>query len=146
MRKCRECENLIPNRSFIDGKWRNLQRRVFCLECIPFGVRNTKPDITKKSETPVERVIRLRNYSKNRRIFNKNRAIEYMGGKCKICGYNKCIDAFDYHHLNPNDKEVDVSRIYTYSWKRIKSELDKCILLCANCHREVESGLHSHIK
>lgn len=66
-------------------------------------------------------------------------AIEYKGGKC-YCGYNKCVDALEFHHLDPSKKEFTLSGM-TRSWKRIKKELDKCILVCSNCHKEIEYGL-----
>jgi hypothetical protein len=65
-------------------------------------------------------------------------AVEQFGGKCQICGYNKCIDALEFHHIDEKTKEESPSYIIMrWSWKRVKLELDKCVLLCANCHREV---------
>jgi len=70
----------------------------------------------------------------------KKMAIEYKGGKCIFCGYHKCNDALDFHHLNSKEKEFGLSvRGLTRSWKKIKEELDKCILVCANCHRELHA-------
>ena len=69
-------------------------------------------------------------------------AIEYKGGKCCKCGYNKCVEALEFHHLDPTQKDFGiVSKGYTRSWSKIKAELDKCILVCSNCHREIHSGL-----
>ena len=68
----------------------------------------------------------------------KQLALLYKGNKCSMCGYNKCIGALEFHHLDPEEKEFGVSKDgYTRSWKVIKEELDKCILVCANCHREI---------
>jgi hypothetical protein len=67
-------------------------------------------------------------------------AIEYKGGCCEICGYDRCIDALEFHHSNFSGKEFSISaKGYTRSWAKIKEELDKCSLLCANCHREVHA-------
>lgn len=67
--------------------------------------------------------------------------VEYKGGKCCICGYQKCIGALDLHHRNENEKEFGLSaRGMTRSWEKIKEEADKCVLLCANCHREIHAG------
>jgi len=67
-------------------------------------------------------------------------AIDYKGGRCRICGYNKYPGALDLHHIN--SKSFGIShKGYTHSWEAIKRELDKCILVCANCHRELEAGL-----
>ncbi|MDO8558440.1 MAG: hypothetical protein Q7S09_04625 [bacterium] len=68
-------------------------------------------------------------------------AVEYKGGKCQVCGYKKCIWALDLHHRNPASKEFAIGdKGYTRSWDAIKRELDKCILVCANCHREIEAS------
>lgn len=68
-------------------------------------------------------------------------AVNYKGGKCIACGYHRDIKALDFHHLNGDTKDFGLSeRGMTRSWEKIKSEIDKCILLCANCHREVHSG------
>jgi 5-methylcytosine-specific restriction endonuclease McrA len=67
-------------------------------------------------------------------------AVHYKGGRCQICGYNKCIQALEFHHLAPNKKDFGVSASgYTRSWAKVKEELDKCLMLCANCHREVHA-------
>ena len=69
-------------------------------------------------------------------------AREYKGGKCILCGYKKCQRALSFHHLDPKKKEFDLSsRGLTRSWDRIKKEIDKCVLLCANCHMEVHEGI-----
>jgi len=65
-------------------------------------------------------------------------AIEYLGGKCCLCGYNRCAAALDFRHKDKNTKEFGLSQNgMTRSWERTKKELDKCILVCANCHREI---------
>ena len=69
-------------------------------------------------------------------------ARDYKGGKCILCGYNKCQRALSFHHLNPKEKDFDLSsRGLTRSWERIKKEIDKCVLLCANCHMEIHDGI-----
>lgn len=69
-------------------------------------------------------------------------AIEYKGGKCECCGYDKCVSALEFHHLDSSTKEFGIGQNgYTRSWDKNKEELDKCILVCANCHREIHCGL-----
>ena len=64
----------------------------------------------------------------------------YVGNKkCKRCGYDKCLVAMDFHHLDPKKKELNISGCN--SWKKLKIESEKCILLCANCHRELHAGI-----
>jgi hypothetical protein len=66
----------------------------------------------------------------------------YKGGKCMICGYDRSLEALDFHHLDRSQKGFGISsKGLTKSWEKIKKELDKCILICANCHREVHAGL-----
>lgn len=67
----------------------------------------------------------------------KIRAIEYKGGKCERCGYSFCVAALTFHHMT-GGKDFGISRSgQTRSWERVRTELDKCMLLCANCHAEV---------
>src|SRR3990167_11159035 len=71
----------------------------------------------------------------------KQMAIELKGGKCQICGYNKYQGALDLHHIR-GKKEFSIGdKGYTRSWEKVQAELDKCVLVCANCHRELEAGL-----
>ena len=81
--------------------------------------------------------------SKRRRTI-KALAIDYKGGKCQICGYDKYQGALDLHHKDRKQKEFSISdNGHSRSWERVKKELDKCMLVCANCHREVEAGIIS---
>lgn len=65
-----------------------------------------------------------------------------FGNKCSVCGYDKCKRALQFHHLDPATKEFDISgKGQTLSWKRLKAEADKCVLLCANCHAEAEENM-----
>ncbi len=65
----------------------------------------------------------------------KKKCVEYLGGKCQNCGYNECLAALDFHHRDPEAKEFSIAQ-YMCSWDKIKIELDKCDLLCSNCHRK----------
>lgn len=72
----------------------------------------------------------------------KLKSVEYKGGSCEICGYNKCIEALEFHHRDPKEKDFAISTDgNTRSWEKIKKELDKCFLLCSNCHREVHNSI-----
>jgi hypothetical protein len=67
----------------------------------------------------------------------KQMAVNYLGGKCRNCGYSKCVDALEFHHRDPTQKDFNVSDSgHCRSWEKVKIELNKCDLLCANCHRE----------
>jgi 5-methylcytosine-specific restriction endonuclease McrA len=67
--------------------------------------------------------------------------VDYKGGKCVCCGYDKYIGALDFHHINPNDKVYRLSVLRNFSLESLKDELDKCVLLCRNCHAEVHAGV-----
>jgi predicted HNH restriction endonuclease len=68
--------------------------------------------------------------------------IEYKGGVCVVCGYKKYSGAFDLHHIDGSKKEFGLSmQGLTRSWEKTRKEADKCVLLCANCHREVHGGI-----
>ena len=75
-----------------------------------------------------------------RRQNNKQRATEYLGGSCSVCGYNKCNAALEFHHKDPNEKDIEPAKLFSKNWKNIQPELDKCILLCTNCHKTIHQG------
>jgi ribosomal protein S6 len=87
-----------------------------------------------KKKNNVEQVISWR---KN----NKQKLIEYKGGCCEICRYDKCIEALEFHHKNPLEKDFGISGV-SRSFEKMKREVDKCILVCANCHREIHAKLN----
>lgn len=72
----------------------------------------------------------------------KKLAIEAFGNKCGICGYDKCPQALEFHHLDPCEKDFSMSVSgSTRSWQKTVPELRKCICVCANCHREIHAGV-----
>lgn len=70
----------------------------------------------------------------------KERAVTYCGGKCKICGYNRSLAALEFHHEDPKSKEFNISS--KMSWDTIVVELEKTVLVCSNCHKEIHAGYH----
>lgn len=73
-----------------------------------------------------------------RGIERKKKLIEIKGGCCIDCGYKKNISALEFHHLNPEDKlfGIDIRKCSNLQWDKLVEEVKKCVLLCANCHRE----------
>lgn len=66
------------------------------------------------------------------------------GGRCVLCGYDRCLRALGFHHVDPSQKAFGVAfRGVTRSLERARAEAAKCVLLCANCHMEVEHGVTS---
>lgn len=66
----------------------------------------------------------------------KKYCVEKLGNKCSKCGYNKCIEALDLHHIDSSLKSKNFRSKRGWSFKRLDEELKNCKLLCANCHRE----------
>lgn len=94
--------------------------RKYCYECQPKGAYSSGAEM---------------------RQLIKKWSLDYKGNKCEKCGYNKCSEALDFHHLNPEEKDFSISdRDIKLDWQLIKIELDKCILVCANCHREIHAN------
>ena len=69
----------------------------------------------------------------------KQELVYIMGGQCVLCGYNKCIAALEFHHIDKNQKERQLSNGNCRSWEEDVEEVKKCALVCSNCHREIET-------
>ncbi|MBD2775109.1 HNH endonuclease [Iningainema tapete] len=166
MPKCRKCAAEFPNRLLIDGKLKNVQNRKFCLNCSPYGRHNTV-DLTVTRDKSSKVCPRCKQYlaadafylrrdgknfspyckdCTNRQTIErmrrfKEKCVAYKGGKCSRCGYDRCIDALEFHHVNPKEKDLQLSAGKGYSFEKAIPELDKCILVCANCHREIHAEM-----
>jgi predicted HNH restriction endonuclease len=73
---------------------------------------------------------------------NRNRQdlLKIHGSKCSVCSYDKCSSALQFHHIDPSEKEFEISES-AYSLENLIAEAKKCVLLCANCHAEVENEI-----
>jgi 5-methylcytosine-specific restriction endonuclease McrA len=79
-------------------------------------------------------------YARRKKV--RRMAVEYKGGKCEICGYDRCMDALEFHHKDASSKDFGISeKGHSRSWIKVMEELDKCIMICANCHRELHARL-----
>lgn len=157
---CRNCNKSFSNRLFINDVIHNVQKRKYCIECSPFGLHRTRPMSEDADRLKKDRTCQIcgREYfydkkrghlktkcnscsanSKRKNI--KKKLVEYKGGECQICSYDKCIAALDFHHINPKEKLFSISSAMSYSLKRLKKEVDKCILVCRNCHAELHNGI-----
>jgi hypothetical protein len=149
---CKKCKNSFPRFIEIDGKQRNLSSRKYCLNCSPFGKHNTREihdnmvseKICKRCSKPSGR---RRNFCNSCNVTRyrqnlKKKLVDYKGGKCEICGYNKCMRNLIFHHIDPSEKEFAITT-NLMSLKKMKIEVDKCSLLCCLCHGEVHEGLIS---
>jgi hypothetical protein len=77
----------------------------------------------------------------DRKYLVKKKCVDYLGGRCIRCGYDRCIKAMTFHHRKPGGKEFTVSQMLDRKWSILAAELDKCDLLCFNCHMEEHCGL-----
>jgi predicted HNH restriction endonuclease len=77
------------------------------------------------------------------RVNSKKKIVAALGGKCRVCGYDKCHQALQVHHVDPSKKEFSFGafRASPKSWEKAVVELKKCVLLCGNCHAEVHDGI-----
>ncbi len=80
--------------------------------------------------------LRTAKSGKNNRLF----AVEFLGSKCKVCGYDKHTGSLDIHHLDPTIKDKNFKYMRGWCKERILNEIKNCVLLCRNCHAEVHAG------
>ena len=101
-------------------------------------LKNIKVKISKLSEDEIRenRVKSVIGWRKR----TKQKLVDYKGGSCIKCGYNKCISALEFHHIDPNGKDFSIGG-KSWSFERLKIEVDKCILVCSNCHREIHEEI-----
>lgn len=132
-RYCEVCGDVLKTKT---GK--NIQRRKkFCSQkCHDVSKFNKSSEI----QLEFKNEYGLNKYTL-RGLQKKLELIDLFGGKCEKCGYDKNISAFDFHHINPYEKnfEVKVANLKSKSDEEILEEAMKCMLLCSNCHRELHS-------
>ena len=109
-KECKKCHNILPIEDFNVKPSGSLKS--YCKKCNNEG-----------------------RYSLLKR--RKMEIIQKFGNKCSICGYNKNIAALEFHHIDPNEKEFHLGSTKTTNLDKLLLEMDKCILVCANCHREI---------
>ena len=110
-----------------------------CIKCNEYKCVNHFHEIKGKRKYYSYCKICLYEIQKNRWLDRKMEAIKLMGGKCVICGYCKNYAAMEFHHLDPSVKEMTWVKAREMKWNKTIEELKKCVLLCANCHRETHN-------
>ena len=124
MKKCNKCGEHKPLDKFSPDKRNKDGRCGICRSCYQVGYFS---DPERNKELTEQRRLKRKE--------RKQEAIAYKGGKCNDCGGEFHPSVYEFHHLNPLDKDHEPGSLLRYSWKRLVAELDKCVLLCANCHR-----------
>lgn len=148
---CLKCQHEIPKQIIINNKVHSLQRRSYCLDCSPFGLRNTRklhlsdsPQLHARHYTNMtdeqrkEYNTKSYKYQKQQRNKRKIELVLLKGGKCECCGYNKNLSVLQFHHINPKEKLfcLTTRELFAKSMDVLINEANKCQLLCANCHAE----------
>lgn len=112
---------------------KGLQLKEF--QCVCGETDSSKFYSKNKMKTCCKKCHNIKIHQKTRAM--KARAIEYLGGVCERCNCTGVPAIFDFHHRDPAEKEFSWGDSRTSNWDRLQLELDKCSLLCANCHRTV---------
>lgn len=129
---CSKCENFLPLENFHKDNGNKFGYFYCCTRC--HYIFSSKSE----SRLKYNRVTRKRNRKLLKAHYKK-----LLGGKCARCGYSNSFSALDWHHVDPLLKQNNVSQLVdsvARDDKEMIDELDKTILLCANCHREFEAG------
>lgn len=160
--ECRKCNGYFPAMLIVNGIRKNLSNRKYCLDCSPYKQHNNRKLeclIDGKKQCPKCLTIKdvsdfysrgnnltysyciscWNKLSTLRQKDTKRKCVEYKGGSCIKCGYDKCMEALDFHHRDESEKIFSISQVKSFSFDNIKAELDKCDLLCCRCHREIEA-------
>jgi hypothetical protein len=138
----------------VEGKQRFVRNRKYCIQCSPFGRHNTRPlDVPKRNTKEclgcgktgdfVRRRFCQSCVYKKRTQTVRTKLVELVGNSCWLCGYNRCLNAIDFHHIDPRNKvyNIGIEKLTHLSWDVAISEMRKCVRLCSNCHKEVHSGI-----
>lgn len=122
MKKCFYCEKEFQ----VKTKGSGGQNRLFCYECYPEGLTRSERNKLRK------------------KLFTQKASQEKIKRGCDICGYNKCGAALEWHH-NKDNKEYNPGDLLKEgtlpSYEKYQLEIQKCQLVCANCHREIHYNL-----
>jgi len=151
---CKQCGDKFPSKTFINGKLTYLNKRSYCLSCSPLGSRNGYSLRRKNKKINDCKTCPICNkespYNKNdicstcrayyQRHIKKNEAIEILGGCCSSCGLTD-KDCLVFHHKDPSDKSFSLSECWHWQkWEVVKKEINKCKLLCCNCHAKLHKN------
>ena len=102
-------------------------------EIINYGIRYN----LKRKELKLQGYDKVKEHRRHKKIL----FLAYKGMECSCCGYNTCNRALHFHHLDPSTKDFSISTNANNSFERVLAEIDKCVLLCANCHAELHERL-----
>lgn len=124
--------NLCKDCMKIESKYilKNRRKNKLCHSCGRKSLLE-KTQCKKCKDRDVARVVK-------HRIELKKKCVSYLGGQCVDCGItSKHYSIYDFHHIDPSNKNITINKLLSIKpkWETLKAELDKCVLLCSNCHR-----------
>lgn len=136
-KKCKKCGNLIPKGGIVDGKYRSFGTRKFCVGCSPHAARSLRYAM-QSPERKAQICLAVSQLGHRRKL----QLIKMAGGKCIECGYDKCFRSLSFHHRDPSLKSFPCSgNGLIRKWSLVLKEVEKCDLLCLNCHAEKEESI-----
>lgn len=128
-RKCARCGEMKSASEFRPRNSKNLSQGS-CSYCDSCENKRQKEAVRKRNTT---------------RKDLKRKAVEYLGGKCELCGYNHCLRSLHFHHKDGTQKDFTIGRHrHAIHFEKIRQELEKCMLVCANCHGEIHENEDKH--
>lgn len=147
MKVCFMCKILKPKEEFYKKSDHSTGYSTYCKIC---ASKMQKESYAKNREHHLERARQWRKEPHNNILeYARHKTHLQLGieaiteakkNGCSICGYNKCIAALDFHHTNDSPKKTAVSKMRNHNISKLKEEISKCIVVCANCHREIHAG------
>lgn len=124
---CTKCKTFLPVDEFRNNKNTPYGLHLHCLGC--------------EKKYLASRVKERKSYfqTKNRKL--KHKWVRKLGGKCQRCGYNEFVSGLEFHHVDPDKKRNNATDVvYSNDYYKALAEIDKCVLMCSNCHRSLEAG------
>lgn len=134
MKKCYGCAKEKPKTDFSKNKSKPDGLQTRCKSCSSVANKRTYETLPHRRVAIAERNIATR--KKHTKLVNR---VKRFSG-CKVCGEREPV-VLDFHHLDPKSKDREVPHLIGYSIERLRQEIRKCVVLCANCHRKVHAGL-----
>lgn len=130
MQTCKLCGISKPHTSeFYRSTGNGEKLRKQCRECERILSHKRRTD------DPENYRLKYNDWERQRKRDGKAKSVEYKGGKCSMCGGVFHQSVYDFHHVDPFLKELNVGQSMKIPWVDLKQELDKCIMVCSNCHR-----------
>ena len=134
-KECPHCKRLLTVDNFFYKDKAHTTLSSWCKEC-------HKESVLKTRQKSLD-MYRIRDREKKSKYYRDKRSKvdEYKKAGCAMCGEKELV-CLDFHHIDPSTKEFNIGKqFHIRSFKDIEKEIEKCVVLCANCHRKVHAGI-----